>query len=125
MTPASRIRLSVSALLLVALPASAQQRPLTIDAIYSSSRAEIGVAPAAEYTWIDDEHYLVKSGSGSEREWTKVHAASGTTTSLFTPRAGEEAVALNASATSILIRIEDDLHVRELATGRTTRLTTE
>lgn len=84
----------------------------------------MGVAPAPEYTWIDDEHYLVKTRSGSEREWARVHAASGATTAVFTPGAGEEALALNPAATAILLTIDGDLHVRELASGRTTRLTT-
>jgi dipeptidyl-peptidase-4 len=125
MTPASRIRLAACAVLVLAAPAHAQRKPLTIDAIYSpSARADIGVAIAPEYTWLDDEHYLVKARNGSDREWVKVHAVSGATTTVFAPRAGEEALTLNQSATAILLKIEDDLHVREVASGHTTRLTT-
>ena len=105
--------------------AGAQQQPLTVEAIYSpASKADIGVAPAPEYTWLDADHYLVtRTGAGGRREWVKVEAATGGEAPLFTAAPDEEGLTFDAAATRMLFRKDDDLHVRDLASGTTTRLT--
>jgi dipeptidyl-peptidase 4 len=110
---------------LVPLAAHAQDSKLSIEAIYApASRADIGVTSAPEYTWLDDTHYLSKPPEGAaRRDWMKIDAATGSSTSLVTLAANETAIALNTPATAVLLRIDDDLHVRDLASGRTTRLT--
>jgi dipeptidyl-peptidase 4 len=109
--------------ILLPLAANAQDK-LTVEAIYSpASRSEMGLSSAPEFTWLDDTHYLVKGRDG-DRTWMKVDAVSGTSTPLLTLASNENGIALNAAATSALLRIDGDLYVRALASGQTTRLTT-
>jgi dipeptidyl-peptidase-4 len=116
-------RILVAVFISLPLTARAQDR-LTVEAIYSPpSRAEMGLSSAPEFTWLDDTHYLVK-GRDSDRTWVKVDAATGTSTPLLPLASNENGIALNATATSALLRIDDDLYVRALASGQTTRLTT-
>jgi len=119
-----RIFLVLAALVAFAGPAAAQQK-LTVEAIYSpASRADIGVASAPDYSWLDDSNYLVtRAAATGGREWVKVEAATGQTTTLFTAAGDEDALTLNTSTTRMLLRKDDDLFVRDLATGNTTRLT--
>ncbi len=120
-----RVRVfTVSAVLVLAGAASAQQKLLSVEAIYDpASRADIGVMQPADYTWLNDTHYLVRQGRGAGREWSKVEAATGRTTVLFAPAPSEEGLALNPGKTAVLLRMDDDLYVRDIASGATTRLT--
>jgi dipeptidyl-peptidase-4 len=111
----------------LAAPASAlaQQKTLTVEAIYlPRSRADLGLTSAPEYTWLDDRTLLSKPRANeAAREWMKVDAVTGQATTLVAPDPSEDVLALDTAQTAVLVRIADDLHVRDLASGRTTRVT--
>ena len=122
--PAVRTAAVLASALSLAVSAAAQQKPLTVEAIYSpASRADLGLASAAEYSWIDASHYLVTPPDGGRREWVKVDAATAEVTSLYRTADDEDGLSFNRSATRMLLRKADDLYVRDLETATTTRLT--
>src|SRR5687768_8489162 len=78
--------------LAVAGAAGAQQKLLSIDAIYHpDKRIEFGGSPPTDLSWLDEKRYLwVKRSEGDSstslragREWLAVDAASGRSTPLF------------------------------------------
>jgi dipeptidyl-peptidase-4 len=120
----------------------AQQKPLTLDAIYDpDSRVDFSGPPAGDVTWIDDTTYL--QGRNRGREWAKVDAATGRTTPLVDPGRLEQALAalpgvlraeaaqlargteltLNATRTGAILTIAEDLYFYDLASGQASRLT--
>jgi dipeptidyl-peptidase-4 len=147
---ASSIRLRVGiacAVLAVAVSARAQQKPLTLDAIYDpQSRVDFSGTPPTDVTWLDDTHYLTvrRASGGQGSEWLKVEASNGRTEPLFDRERMITALAaipgvthedassairspgsltLNASKTAALLTLADDLFVYDFGTGRVTRLT--
>ncbi|NOT46103.1 MAG: S9 family peptidase [Acidobacteria bacterium] len=136
---------ALPAILLMALaaPALAQAPPRSfdIDAIYApgTSLNASGTLPSA-VTWLDDESW-VSSGRGNSR-WQRVDARSGRLTSLFERdqladalraipgmESGDAEVAaggggvLSPAADALLLDIQDDLYVYDIASARAVRLT--
>src|SRR5262245_52225701 len=74
--------LAMGAALLAARPAAAQQKPLTIDAVFDpEKKVDFGGAPAAGLAWISDTHFLWPQGSPVE--YQRVEALTGKATPLF------------------------------------------
>src|SRR5215510_4590673 len=120
--PSLRVRLGIAcAVLAIAVSARAQQKPLTIDAIYDpQARVDFSGTPPTDIRWLDEAHYLtVKRASGGRGfEWLKVDASSGRTEPLF------DAERMTAALAAIPgITRDDALFVYEFGTGRATRLT--
>jgi dipeptidyl-peptidase 4 len=138
-------------LLLTAATSGAQQKLLSIEAIYDpGKRVEFSGLPPTDLTWIDDSRYLWRSGRDAStpaargREWLVVDAATGRSTPLFDAARFEQALAslpgvtreeasfvvrhgdltLNPSNSGALITIADDLYFYDFAAGRAARLTT-
>src|SRR4051794_30012344 len=84
-------------LALVAATASAQQRPLTLDDIYSpTTRVNFSGTPAPPFEWIDGDHYIWPRAAADNREsieWMKVDASTGASVALFDTTKAEAAVA--------------------------------
>ena len=130
----------------VAAPAVAQERPLTLDAIYSPvDRVNFSGAAEVPRQWIDDDTYLVvgRAGAGRAVEWRRVSAASGDAAPLFDQAAMENALAalpgvsrgeaaaraysggltLNPARSGVLATIENDLYYYAFASATARRLT--
>ena len=122
--------------------AEAQQKPLTVDAIYDpETRVDFSGRPFGDITWIDDGTYV--QGRNRGREWAKVDAATGRTTHLVDPARLEQALAalpgvprteaaqlargseltLNATRTAALLTIAEDLYLYDVGSSQATRLT--
>lgn len=133
-------------LLLLSTAAGAQQRLLSIDAIYDpATRVNFGGTPPTDLTWIDQGHYqwVRRAESGGGREWVAVDAATGRAEAIFDASKMEAAVAaiagvsrsdaaaisrsadlsLNGARTEALFTIAGDLYVYEFTAARAVRLT--
>jgi dipeptidyl-peptidase-4 len=143
MTSHVAARVGVLVLVLVRLggSAEAQQKPLTLDAIYDpDTRVEFGGPPIADAAWIDDATYV--QGRNRGREWVKVDAATGRTTPLVDHDRLEQALAslpgiarteaaqlargeltMNAARTAAILTIAEDLYLYDFASGQASRLT--
>ena len=132
-------------LLLVSETPAAQERTLTLDAIYNPDRraALTGTLPKA-LTWIDTERYLSIAHNSSGSEWQVVDAATGLTEPLFDVEQMEHAfaaalVGMTSSEVSAQIRagglilhptqaggllsIANDLYYYDFSDKRAVRLT--
>src|SRR6266496_2429107 len=80
----------------VAATVSAQQRPLTLDDIYSpTARVNFSGTPAPAFEWIDGDHYVWSRPAADNREsveWIEVDAATGSSVPLFDAAKAEAAV---------------------------------
>ena len=124
--------------------ADAQQRTLTIDAIYDpATRVDFSGAPQTDITWLDADHYLVARRAARGVEWLKIEAASGRSTPLFDAPRMEAALAslpgvtrddataiahsrdltFHPARTAALFTLGDDLYFYDFAAGRASRLT--
>lgn len=134
------------ALLLIGLltcgAASAQQKPLTIDAIFDpDEKVEFGGAPATGLVWLSSTHFLWPKGPGPV-EFLKVEALSGRSEPLFdAPRVvrglvaegamaelarqavGARTLVMNQARTALLMPIGADLYTYDLAAHRAARVT--
>jgi dipeptidyl-peptidase-4 len=127
---------------LSAVAATAQQKPLTIDAIYDpQAKAELSGTPLTGLAWLSDTHYLQPGPVGAAP--LKVEAATGRSEPFFeaarletvlsrldgvTPEAAKLAVrarALNWSSgrDRVLLPIGGDLYVYDLGAHKAVRLT--
>ena len=141
----ARLAGPVLAALVAATPAAAQQRPLTLEAIYDPAASrDFSGAPEVPRQWLDDDTYLVVAREGGARavQWTRVEAATGARAPLFDQAAMEEALVavgvsrgeaaeqaysggltLNPARTGALATIGDDLYFHDFTTGAARRLT--
>ncbi len=128
--------------LVAAGPAAAQQKPLTIDAIYDPDhKADFAGAPASGFVWLSDTHYLWPRGS-APAEFLKVEALTGRTTPFFdAPRieralvaegataelarqaVGLRALVMSRARTALLMPIGGDLYTYDLAAHKAARVT--
>jgi hypothetical protein len=85
--------LAPALLVLAALPVQAQQRPLTLEAIYDPavSRDFSGTAEVPRQ-WLDDDTYLLVAREGRAFVWYRVEAATGARAPLFDQTAMEDAL---------------------------------
>jgi dipeptidyl-peptidase-4 len=144
-TSASRVLWALALAGSLAAPASAQQRPLTIDDLYDpANRVNFGGTPPPALTWIDASRYVIARPNGDGGDWASVDAASGTATTLFRASQLEQALtaipgvtaeqarqtsrsrslALNRSGSQTILVIAGDLFLYTFATNAVTRLTT-
>jgi dipeptidyl-peptidase-4 len=133
--------LSVAAALSAA-SAGAQQKPLTIDAIYDpQAKADLSGTPVTGLAWLSDTHYLQPGPVGSAP--LKVDAVAGTSAPFFetarletvlsridgvTPEAAKQAVRtrtpnFSAARDRVLLPIGGDLYVYDLGAHKAARLT--
>jgi dipeptidyl-peptidase-4 len=134
------------ALVLGAVPAAAQVRPLTLDDIYDPGRKIdfTGGAPAG-LIWISDTHYIWPrpAAQGDGVDWLKVDAVSGSAEPLFDAAAlrtafdalpglraqdvadlpARRGIEMNADATAMLVSIGQDLYYYRFGSERAFRLT--
>ena len=122
----------------------AQQKMLTVDAIYHPERrVDFSGAPATNITWLDATTYLVSRRGNRGAEWVKVDAASGTATPLFDADRMENALAMlpgisreaaariarsggldfNPAHSAVMFTVADDLYHYDFASGVAARLT--
>ncbi|MBM3776966.1 MAG: S9 family peptidase [Acidimicrobiia bacterium] len=124
--------------------AFAQEKTLSIEAIYDpDQRVSFSGSPPSGLRWIDAEHYLWTRRTGGDRQWLKVHARTGETTTFLDVsrveaalvaagvRANEASAAangagliFNADRSALMVTVAEDLYLYELAPARVTRLTT-
>jgi dipeptidyl-peptidase 4 len=145
--------ISTCALLLATTTAGAQQKLLSVEAIYDpDKRVDFSGSPPTDLRWIDEGRYLWEKRSGRNpstslsagREWLVVEAATGRATPLFDATRMEQALAslpgvtredasllvrredltLNPSETGALLTLDDDLYFYDFTAGRAVRLTT-
>ena len=124
------------------MPASAQQRELTVADIFDPARrVDFDGNPPRGLEWLDDRHYLQPAGHGGPA--LKVEAGSGASEPLFDVAALETAIAgvpgisapqagrlartsthlLNGSRTALVFDFDNDLYHHELGGSQVTRLT--
>ncbi len=124
------------------MPASAQQRELTVADIFDPARrVDFDGNPPRGLEWLDDRHYLQPAGHGGPP--LKVEAGSGASEPLFDVAALETAIAgvpgisaaqagrlartgthlLNGSRTALVFDFDNDLYHHELGGAQVTRLT--
>jgi dipeptidyl-peptidase-4 len=139
--------LLVSACLCLSRPLAAQQKPLTLDDIYSpSARVNFSGAPAPGLEWIDGDRYAWPRPSGDGRgvvDWMTVNAATGVATALFDAVKAEAAFAalpgvpadeakrlahsrnlvFNGPHSSAILTLADDLYMLTFSDARAVRLT--
>jgi dipeptidyl-peptidase 4 len=137
-----RVAVLCVAVLLSAGVAGAQQKPLTIDAIYDpQAKAEFGGTPVSGLAWLSDTHYLQAGAAGAVP--LKVEAATGKSEPIFeaarletvlsridgvTPESAKQAVRgknlnWNAKRDGILLPIGGDLYAYDLGAHKAARLT--
>jgi dipeptidyl-peptidase-4 len=122
--------------------ARAQQKPLTIDALYDpDQKVEFGGAPATGLVWLSDTHFLWPQGPGPV-EFLKVEAltgksqpffdaprieralvAEGATAELARQAVGLRTLVMNAAHTALLMPIGGDLYTYDLAAQKAARVT--
>jgi dipeptidyl-peptidase-4 len=140
--------LPVAALVaLVALPARAQQRALTLDDLFDpQKRVDFAGTVPRGVVWLDDTTYLWAKGDRlSPPELLKVNAATGATSPFLDVAKLEAALAaqpgipadeakrlarpralnMNRARTHALLAMAADLYAYEFATGRLTRLSSD
>src|SRR5688572_23781709 len=86
----------VCLLLLPPAAVLAQNKALTIDAIYDpAARVDFSGSPPAGLTWLDAGHYLWprSADGGRGRDWLRVEAATGRAEALFDASRMEAALA--------------------------------
>src|SRR5438045_1964831 len=90
-----RRTLALACVLAAATSASAQQKSLSIDAIYDPQvRVTFGGTPPTDLTWIDQDHYQwIRRAERGGREWVKVDASTGRTEPIFDGQKMEDALA--------------------------------
>jgi dipeptidyl-peptidase-4 len=149
---ASRIRvLALFSLVALVGIAEAQQKPLTIDAIYDpDARVDFSGRSFGDVTWIDDRtfvHARPVPSTGDDprrvREWFKVDSATGRSSPMFDAARIENAFAalpgvtreeaaevartgdltMNAAHTAAIATIAEDLYYVNFEDGRSVRLT--
>jgi dipeptidyl-peptidase 4 len=143
-----RVVILLIAAVLAADRAAAQQKPLTLDDIYSpGAAARFSGRPSArlafaEDPWLDDTHYLWPSDDPSSPEWLKVDALSGRAEPLFdrerliaalmalpgvtrgmTASAPRRPTNFNPKHDGFVFTISDDLFFYDMSAGVATRLT--
>ena len=129
-----------------AVPASAQQKMLTLDDIYGpAARVAFSGTPAPAFAWIDGDHYAWPRPTADRGvvDWMSVNAATGAATPLFDAGKAESAVAalpgmnavdarrsvhsrdliFNGTHSSALLTIGDDLYLLTFADARAQRVT--
>jgi dipeptidyl-peptidase-4 len=137
-----RIAVLSLAAALTAGAAGAQQKPLTIDAIYDpQAKAEFSGNPVTGLAWLSDTHYLQPGPTGAVP--LKVDAAKGTSEPFYeaarletvlarldgvTPEAAKQAVRvktpnLSANRDRLLLPIGGDLYSYDLGAHKAARLT--
>ena len=151
--PADRRRASVPAVVLTtawlasaAAPAAAQERELTLDAIFGpAGRVDFDGDPPRDLEWLDDRHYLQPAGRSAAPAGPplKVDAVSGASEPLFDAEALAAALAalpgldaaeagrlarrhphlLNADRTALVLDFANDLYYYPLGGADATRLT--
>lgn len=129
--------------LVLAASAGAQQRPLTLDALYDPvSRVGFSGVSLPPLVWIDDGHYAVQRQVNGGREWLAVDAATNVSRPLLQTTRLEEAleraglpaaeagaaaggrgITFNSAFSAALIVAAGDLFIYTLDSGRTVRLT--
>jgi dipeptidyl-peptidase-4 len=137
--------LATLAVLLAALPAAAQQKPLTLDDIYDPQRKVDFGRPATGLAWIDDRYFLWPrtDPQSQDTEWVKLDAQTGATQPLFevakletalgalegvTPEdakrlARQRSYVTDESRSALVLTIGRDLYHYDLLSGRARRLT--
>lgn len=135
------LAIALGASLLAALPAAAQQKPLTVDAIYDPDRkVEFGGAPATGLAWLSDTHFLWSKGSPAAHlkvdaltgrsepffDAARVERAlvgEGATAELARQAVGSRTLAMNAARTALLLPIGGHLYTYDLAAHKAARVT--
>ncbi|MGE5243669.1 MAG: S9 family peptidase [Betaproteobacteria bacterium] len=146
---ASRGRLCLPIVLLLATAASAQQKQLTIDDIYDpQAKIAFGGHPAGGFVWIDGSHYAWPRTTDPDVptapvDWMRVDAATGAAGALFDAAKMQAALAqqpgvgsdeagriahsrtlvFDGRFTEALATIAGDLYVYTFAADRAARLT--
>ncbi len=136
--------MAIASVLAAGISAQAQQRTLSIDAIYDpDQRVDFSGAPSTNLRWIDADTFLERRRAAAGAEWLKVDAGSGRTAPLFDTTLMTSALAAlpgvsrdkaaNAARgnditfspqwTAGLVTIDDDLYVYAFG-GAAVRLTT-
>ncbi len=145
MTARLSCRLVLLLLPLVAAPAAAQTRALTLDDLYDPARrVDFSGSPPEGLTWISDTHYTwPQPGENDRVDWMKVEAATGTSAPLFDAARMRTAFAalpgvraddvarlphdrgleMNAARTAALVLLGDDLYYYPFGSERAFRLT--
>jgi dipeptidyl-peptidase 4 len=133
--------LALSAVLALGATVSAQQKALSVAAIYDpDTRVEFGGRPTPDISWIDQATYVEARNRG--REWVKVDAATGRTSPLFdAARVEREFAALpgitgadaaqlaksdltmNGTRTAAIVTFAEDLYYYDFGSDRAARLT--
>jgi len=128
----------------LASQAVAQQRPLTIDALYDpTNRVNFAGVPTPALSWVDGTHYAIPRSTSDGPDWVSVDATTGTSTVLFSASrleralvaagvqadrarqaARAQAVTFDRSFTRALLTLGGDVYVYTFAADRLTRLTT-
>jgi dipeptidyl-peptidase-4 len=136
--------LAAATVMLLAAPAPAQQRALSVDLIFHPERRlDFSGAPVTAMSWLDAGTYVVPARTTQGTEWQKVDAVSGRTTPLFDAARMERTLAavpgvardeaarvarsrdltFGAAMTVALLTIADDLYAYDIAADRAARLT--
>src|SRR5262245_2108190 len=147
MRPRPDVRaLAALALLLAALPAAAQQRPLTLDDIYDPrKKVDFGGQGVTGLVWIDDAHYLWPRTDPQSQvtEMLKVDASTGRTEPLFDAAkleaalgaleggtaedakraARQQSYVTDESRRALVLTVGGDLYYYDLLGGQARRLT--
>jgi dipeptidyl-peptidase-4 len=138
----TRVRLAAAASLLTAGTAAAQQKPLTVDAIYDPERkVDFMGAPTTGMAWLSDTHVLWPKGA-SAVEYLRVEALTGRSTPFFDVARVERALVaegatqelahqaltargleLDAANDTFLVAIGGDLFSYDLGTQKAARVT--
>jgi len=128
--------------ILLAGPAWAQQKPLTIDVAFDpDQKVEFGGSPAAGLAWVSDTHFLWPKGAGPV-EFLKVEAltgktqpffdaarieralvAEGATAELARQAVGARGIVMSAARSALLMPIGGDLYSYDLAAQKAARVT--
>jgi dipeptidyl-peptidase 4 len=145
--PARRLTVAFVLLALLAVPASAQQKNLTLDDLYDpAKRVNFGSSPGS-YAWLNDKEY-VKLGSArggpppATAALTRVNAETGAETPLFDPAKLEAALAklpgvaatdatkltrqrpvFTSDFSALAVTVGDDLYYWSVGADTVTRLT--
>jgi dipeptidyl-peptidase 4 len=148
MISARSVSLLVASVLVMApaTSAQAQQKTLTVDAIYDPvTHVDFSGSPPTHLEWIDDSNYLWLRQAVGGHEYLEVNAATGTISPLFDVGRMETALAnipgvtradaaavirsddliLNAQYTAAVVTIANDLYFYDFAGAHAARLTSD